>query len=144
MRIAIGSDHAGFELKETLKSWLTEHGYAVHDVGVHSAERADYPAFGAAVGSAVVAGDADIGVTVCGSGQGISMAANKVPGVRAAIIRNVEDARMTREHNDANVASFGERVTDAPTAIAALEVFLNTPFEGGRHATRVAQLDEMG
>lgn len=140
MKIAIGSDHAGFALKSALVAWLIDAGHAVVDLGTDSAERCDYPAYGAAVGQAVVDGRADRGVAVCGSGQGICMAANKVAGVRAAVIRTPDDAEMTRRHNDANVACFGERVTDAPTAIAALAVFLDTDFEGGRHATRVAQL----
>ena len=140
MRIAIGSDHAGFELKETLKAWLVEMGHDVVDVGTHSEERCDYPHFGAAVGHAVADGEVERGVTVCGSGQGIAMAANKVPGVRAGVIRDVEDAEMTRRHNDANVASFGGRVTDRTHAIEALAVFLSTDFEGGRHAARVEQL----
>ena len=143
MRIAIGSDHAGFELKEVLKAWLAEMGHDVIDVGTHSEERCDYPHFGAAVGHAVADGEAQVGVTVCGSGQGIAMAANKVPGVRAGVIRDIEDAEMTRRHNDANVASFGGRVTDPKDAIEALAVFLSTEFEGGRHATRVAQLGEL-
>ena len=140
MRIAIGSDHAGFELKETLKAWLVEMGHDVVDVGTHSEERCDYPHFGAAVGHAVADGEVERGVTVCGSGQGIAMAANKIPGVRAGVIRDVEDAEMTRRHNDANVASFGGRVTDPTQAIEALAVFLSTDFEGGRHAARVEQL----
>ena len=140
MRIAIGSDHAGFALKETLKRWLTEQGHEVDDCGTHSAERADYPEFGQAVGLAVAGGQAQFGVAVCGSGQGICMAANKVPGVRGGVIRDVADAEMTRMHNDANVACFGERITNGEDAIDALRVFLATPFEGGRHEARVEQL----
>ena len=140
VRIAIGSDHAGFALKETLREWLSDNGHDVVDLGTHSPDRVDYPHYGAAVGRAVASGDAELGVTVCGSGQGIAMAANKVPGVRAGVIRDVQDAEMTRRHNDANVASFGERFTDPQTAISALAVFLDTPFDGGRHADRVAQL----
>jgi len=143
MRIAIGSDHAGFTLKESLAAWLRDQGHVIEDLGTHSTERTDYPQFGAAVGRAVAEGDADIGVAVCGSGQGICMAANKVPGVRSAVLRTEEDAQMTRGHNDANVACFGERVTDADNAKRVLAVFLATSFEGGRHATRVEQLDEM-
>ena len=143
MRIAIGSDHAGFTLKESLAAWLRDEGHVIEDLGTHSTERTDYPQFGAAVGRAVAEGDADVGVAVCGSGQGICMAANKVPGVRSAVLRTEEDAQMTRGHNDANVACFGERVTDADNAKRVLAVFLTTPFEGGRHATRVEQLDEM-
>ena len=143
MRIAVGSDHAGFALKVALRDWLIEQGHEVTDLGTTSAERCDYPEYGAAVGHAVAQGRADVGVAVCGSGQGICMAANKVAGVRAGIIRTSEDAEMTRRHNDANVACFGERVTDETTAIAALAVFLQTPFEGGRHAERVDQLADL-
>ena len=144
MRIALGSDHAGFALKEALKEWLQTEGHAVTDLGTHSADRTDYPQFGAAVGEAVASGGADFGVAVCGSGQGICMAANKVPGIRAGVIRDVADAEMTRLHNDANVACFGERITPADVAIDALRVFLATSFEGGRHEARVEQLDRMG
>lgn len=140
MRIAIGSDHAGFALKQVIAAWLVEMGHEVLDLGTHSDERVDYPHYGAAVGYAVANGQAEVGVTVCGSGQGIAMAANKVPGVRAGVIRDVNDAEMTRKHNDANIASFGERVTDPVVAIEALAVFLSTEFEGGRHQQRVEQL----
>lgn len=143
MRVAIGSDHAGFRLKESLKAWLTGEGYDVVDVGTHSEERVDYPEFGEQVARTVATGGADRGVLVCGSGQGICMAANKVHGVRAGVIRDVQDAEMTRRHNDANVACFGERVTEPAEAIDALRVFLTTDFEGGRHADRVEQLDRI-
>lgn len=143
MRIAIGSDHAGFHLKNALRDWLANEGHEVEDVGTFSAERADYPVFGAAAAAKVGNGDADFGVVVCGSGQGICMAANKVAGVRAGIIRNEEDAQMTRLHNDANVACFGERVTSEADAINALRVFLSTEFEGGRHQNRVDLLGEL-
>jgi len=140
MKIAIGSDHAGFELKSALLAWLHQAGHEVIDVGTDSLDSCDYPVFGAAVGRAVASGSADLGVAVCGSGEGICMAANKIPGVRAGVIRDEQDAEMTRRHNDANVACFGERVTDEATALAAVAVFLATPFEGGRHADRVQQL----
>jgi RpiB/LacA/LacB family sugar-phosphate isomerase len=141
--IAVGSDHAGFMLKASLKEWLLNSGYQVEDFGTHSDERTDYPQFGAAVGEAVATGSAEFGVVVCGSGQGICMAANKVPGARAGVIRTLDDAEMTRRHNNANVACFGQQVSTSEEAIAALQVFLNTPFEGGRHAPRVDQLDGM-
>jgi ribose 5-phosphate isomerase B len=138
VKIAIGSDHAGFHLKETLRAWLEQNGHEVTDCGTYSDERADYPVFGEAVADRVAAGNVDCGVLVCGSGQGICMSANKVAGVRAGVIRTSMDAEMTRSHNDANVACFGERITEPDVALAALKVFLETPFEGGRHADRVA------
>lgn len=140
MKIAIGSDHAGFALKSVLKQWLLDEGHDVVDVGTYSEERVDYPHFGAMVGRAVAAGEVDFGVAVCGSGQGICMAANKIPGVRGGVIRDVSDAEMTRKHNNANVACFGERSTEPDVALAALKVFLETGFEGGRHEIRVEQL----
>lgn len=143
MKVAIGSDHAGYGLKSVLAHWLAGQGHEVVDVGTHSDDRCDYPRFGADVGRAVVSGRADAGVAVCGSGQGICMAANKVAGVRAAVIRTAEDAEMSRRHNDANVACFGERVTEPDDAVAALAVFLDTGFDGGRHATRVEQLADL-
>ena len=143
MQIAIGSDHAGFHLKNTLRDWLVEQGHEVEDVGTFSAERADYPVFGAAAAQLVANGNAKFGVVVCGSGQGICMAANKVAGIRAGVIRDEQDAQMSRAHNDANVACFGERVTDSQTAINALAVFLSTEFEGGRHQNRVDLLGEL-
>lgn len=143
MRIAIGSDHAGFALKETLRAWLVDQGHDVRDLGTHSEERVDYPHFGAAVGRAVAAGDVDLGVAVCGSGQGICMAANKIPGVRGGVIRDAQDAEMTRRHNDANVACFGERFTEPQVAVDSLRVFLETPFDGGRHEARVEMLERL-
>jgi ribose 5-phosphate isomerase B len=143
MQIAIGSDHAGFHLKNTLRDWLVEQGHEVEDVGTFSAERADYPVFGAAAAQLVANGNANFGVVVCGSGQGICMAANKVAGIRAGVIRDEQDAQMSRAHNDANVACFGERITDSQTAINALAVFLSTEFEGGRHQNRVDLLGEL-
>ena len=138
--VAIGSDHAGFHLKAALVDYLTQQGYQVIDVGTNSDERADYPQFGAAVGRLVGSGEVDRGVLVCGSGQGMCMTANKIPGARAGIVRDSLDAEMMRRHNDANVACFGERVTDVATATAALAVFLDTDFEGGRHQARIDQL----
>lgn len=143
MRIAIGSDHAGFALKETLRLWLVEQGHDVVDVGTYTDERVDYPHFGALVGRAVSSGDVEFGVAVCGSGQGICMAANKVPGVRGGVIRDLQDAEMTRRHNDANVACFGERFTEPDVALASLKVFLETGFDGGRHEHRVEMLGRL-
>ena len=138
--VAIGSDHAGFHLKTALVDYLNTHGYQVTDVGTHSDQRADYPQFGAAVAKLVGSGQVEKGVLVCGSGQGMCMTANKIPGARAGIVRDGNDAEMIRRHNDANVACFGERVTDVGTATAALAIFLEPDFEGGRHQSRVDQM----
>ncbi len=143
MKIAIGSDHAGFLLKEALKAWLGTQDYLVEDLGTYSTERVDYPHFGAAVANAVASGRANFGVAVCGSGQGICMAVNKVSGARGGVIRDSNDAEMTRRHNNANVACFGESVTSERVAIDALHTFLTTGFDGGRHAARVAQLGDL-
>ena len=142
-RIAIGSDHAGFHLKELIGKHLRERGYTVIDVGTHSQERADYPQYGAAVGHLIADGQSDFGVLVCGSGIGMCIAANKVPGIRAGVAHDVETARLMRAHNDAQVICFGERNTAPELAIACLEVFLETDFEGGRHAARVQQLEAL-
>lgn len=143
MRIAAGSDHAGFTLKERLAEHLREQGHEVIDLGTHSTDRVDYPDFGAAVGSAVASGEADLGLCVCGSGIGIAIAANKVAGVRAAPVHDVTSAHLAREHNDANVICFGERLIGPKVAEEALDAFLAAKFEGGRHAARVAKLDAM-
>ncbi len=140
MRIALGSDHAGFELKDPLMRWMADSGHEILDVGTDSLERCDYPVFGTAVGRAVATGEADFGIAVCGSGQGICMAVNKVDGARGGILRDVYDAEMTRRHNNANVACLGARVTPLPTAKQLISIFLATPFEGGRHTERVRQL----
>ncbi|HJL90420.1 MAG TPA: ribose 5-phosphate isomerase B, partial [Acidimicrobiales bacterium] len=137
-RIAIGSDHAGFNLKMRLVSDLADLGHEVLDLGAHSIDRVDYPDYGEAVGRAVAGGDADAGVCVCGSGIGIAMAANKVAGVRAATVHDATSARLAREHNDANVVCFGERLIDEAVAAEALRAWLDAEFEGGRHADRVA------
>lgn len=143
-RIAIGADHAGVHLKDALGRHLADRGYEVIDLGTHGTDRVDYPDFGAAVGRAVVDGRADLGVAVCGSGLGICMAANKVPGVRAATVHDVTSARLTRQHNDANVICLGERLIGVEVAKDALDAWLEASFEGGRHADRVAKLDALG
>jgi ribose 5-phosphate isomerase B len=144
MRVVVGSDHAGYKLKQYLKDRLAAWGHDVEDVGTLSDERCDYPQFGAAVGRRVVElGGEARGLCVCGSGIGISMAANKVPGVRAALVNEPTAAKLSRQHNDANVICFGERLIGPAVAEEALRVWLEAPFEGGRHATRVAQLGEL-
>lgn len=139
-RIAIGADHAGYPLKQHLLGLLAEMGHTVDDHGTHSTDPVDYPAICAGVGRAVRDGRADLGIVLGGSGQGEQLAANKVRGVRAALCNDLYTARMARAHNDANVLSMGARVVGTGLAEEILRVFLTTPFEGGRHARRVAQL----
>ncbi len=144
MRIAVGADHAGFALKQVLADHLRAADHEVIDLGAHSEDRVDYPDFGAAVGRAVAGGGADLGVCVCGSGIGIAMAANKVPGARAATVHDVTSARLARQHNDANVICLGERLTGQQVALDALDAWLAARFEGGRHTARVAKIDALG
>ena len=141
--IAIGSDHAGFELKAHLVEVLTMAGHKVDDHGTHSTDSIDYPPICAAVGRAVRDGKADMGIVLGGSGQGEQIAANKVRGVRAALCNDVYLAEMARSHNNANVLSMGGRVVTFELADQILNTFLSTPFEGGRHERRVAQLTEI-
>jgi ribose 5-phosphate isomerase B len=143
MRISVGADHAGFVLKERLKQHLTELGHEVVDEGTNSEDSVDYPDFAAAVARQVAAGKADRGLLVCSSGVGMSIVANKVDGVRAALGTNEEEVRLTREHNDANVLTIGAKFTDEHTAERLTEVFLRTAFLGGRHARRVAKIAEL-
>ena len=143
MHIAIGADHAGYVLKNALAEHLRSGGHEVLDLGTHTADRVDYPDFGAAVGRVVAEGGADLGVCVCGSGIGIAIAANKIPGVRAATVHDVTSAHLAREHNDANVVCVGERLIGHDVAKEAIDAFLAARFEGGRHATRVAKIDAL-
>jgi ribose 5-phosphate isomerase B len=143
IRIAIGSDHAGYQLKEVIGAYLREHGFTVIDVGTHSPDRTDYPQYGAAAARLVASGQAEFGALVCGSGIGMCIAANKVPGVRAGVAHDVESARLMRAHNDAQVICFGERNTPPDLAISYLATFLATDFEGGRHTPRVEQLNAL-
>jgi len=143
MRIALGSDHAGYDLKTLLKSSLIDWGHDVIDLGTNSAvDPVDYPDFGAAVGRAVVAGDADLGVACCGSGIGIAMAANKVAGIRAAVAHDATTGRLAREHNDANVLCLGGRVTGSLVALDTLAAWLNAEAEP-RHAPRIEKLRDL-
>ena len=141
--IAVGSDHAGYSLKQRLAAELRTLGHEVLDLGAHDADRVDYPGFGAAVGRAVAGAEADLGVCVCGSGIGIAMAANKVPGVRAAPVHDATAARLARQHNDANVLCLGERLLDPDVASEAVRAWLDAEFEGGRHVGRGAILAEL-
>ena len=140
--IAVASDHAGFDLKEILKRDLQEAGHEVLDLGTHSTASVDYPDFGRAMGDAIASGKAERGVLVCGSGIGISIAANRNPTVRAVLAHDVTSARLSREHNDANVIAFGQRLTGIEVAREALKMFLATRFEGGRHSGRVEKLSK--
>jgi len=138
--IALGADHAGYSMKEDLKAWLSGQGHRVLDVGTHTLESVDYPDFARQVGDAVTSGSAARGVLVCGTGIGMMMAANKVGGIRAALCLDPHMARMSREHNDANVLALGARLTEGPRAREILAVWLDTPFAGGRHTGRVEKL----
>ncbi len=138
--IALASDHAGYVLKTELKEELERQGHEVLDLGTHGPESVDYPDFGHAMGQALEEGRAQRGVLVCGSGIGISIAANRHPGVRAALCHDETSARLARAHNDANVLALGARLIGPEVAKNCLEVFLKTDFEGGRHAARVAKL----
>ncbi len=140
MVIAIGADHAGFELKEALKRTLDERGVTWVDVGTTGSASVDYPDFAAQVASAVTRGQADRGILVCGSGVGMAIAANKVPGIRASVITDVEAAVLAREHNDLNVLTLGARRTSADDAERIVSAFLDTPFAGGRHTARVEKI----
>ncbi|MSW99698.1 MAG: ribose 5-phosphate isomerase B [Actinobacteria bacterium] len=143
MRVVVGSDHGGLSLKNELAEYLSSQQMVVTDLGTHSADSVDYPEFGAAVGRAVAAGEADFGVAVCGSGLGICIAANKIAGIRAVTIHDVTSARLSRAHNDANVICLGERLIGAQVAKDAVDAFFATEFEGGRHAHRVHSLDAL-
>jgi ribose 5-phosphate isomerase B len=143
MRVAFGSDHAGFALKEVLKDQLARQGHVVTDLGTTDAEqRVDYPDFGAAVGRAVAHGEAELGVCICGSGIGIAMAANKIPGVRAAVVHDMTTATLARQHNHANVLCLGSRVVGTAVAIDAIAAFL-AATEESRHDGRIAKLAEL-
>ncbi len=141
MKISLGTDHAGFHYKEKVKALLVELGHEVMDFGTFSEEPVDYPKFIRPAAEAVVRGECDRGIVFGGSGNGEAMAANKVRGVRCALCWNEESAKLSRLHNDANVLSLGERVVPQDLALSIVKIWLETPFEGGRHAKRIAQLD---
>jgi RpiB/LacA/LacB family sugar-phosphate isomerase len=142
-QIAVGADHAGLSLKEAIKAWLTQHGHRVQDFGTHTPDSVDYPDFAAAVAGAVRSGTAERGVLVCGTGIGMAIAANKVPGIRAVVAPDVPTARISREHNDTNVLALGGRTTTPAAAVQILETWLTTDFAGGRHTQRVAKMAEL-
>jgi len=143
MRIAIASDHGGFQLKEIVKAHLKERGMDIADLGTNSDASVDYPVYGRACGEAVAGGEADCGIVCCGTGIGISIAANKVKGVRCGLCTSVEMAKLTKQHNNANVLALGGRTTPPELALEIVDAWLNTDFEGGRHQRRTDMLDEM-
>ncbi|MES1211551.1 MAG: ribose 5-phosphate isomerase B [Acidobacteriota bacterium] len=141
MKIAIGSDHAGFRYKEEIKRWLGERGHEVHDFGTHSEESVDYPLFIRPAAEAVVRGECERAIVLGGSGNGEAMMANRLKGVRCALCWNAETARLSRQHNDANALSIGERMISLDTALEIVRIWIETPFEGGRHVRRIQLLD---
>lgn len=141
--IAIGSDHGGFALKAEIMKHLEKRGFAYQDFGTYSEESCDYPVYGRAVAKAVAAGEYEFGILICGTGIGVSITANKVPGIRAALCGDCFSAQATREHNDANILALGARVTGPGLALKIVDTFLDTPFSGEeRHARRISMIEE--
>ena len=143
MTIALASDHGGFNLKEQVKAHLEERGLETLDLGTNSEDSVDYPIFGQKCGEAVASGEADLGIVVCGTGIGISIAANKVKGVRCGLCTSVEMATLTKQHNNANILALGGRTTAPELAMEIVDAWLDAEFEGGRHQRRVDMLDNM-
>ena len=143
MKIAIGSDHAGFQYKEQIRTRLEELGHSVTDFGTHSEQPVDYPIFIRPVAEAVARAEFERGIVLGGSGNGEAITANRVPGVRCALCWNAESARLARQHNDANVLSLGQRMMDLPTALEIVRIWMETPLEGGRHQKRIELIDEL-
>jgi ribose 5-phosphate isomerase B len=143
MKIVLGSDHGGLGLKEQVKAYLDEENYDYHDIGVDTDASSDYPVYGRLAAEAVASGEFDRGIVFCGTGIGISIAANKVHGIRCALVTNEFMAEMARKHNNANMIALGGRVLSVECAIKLVEIFLNTEFEGDRHKRRVDMLDQM-
>ena len=143
MRVALGADHGGYELKEAILKHLEAQGLEVQDLGTHSTDSVDYPKYGFAVGNAIIKGETDLGIAICGTGQGIAMAANKISGIRAAVCSETFSARMAREHNNANVLTLGGRVIGVGLALDIVDIFLKTEFAGGRHARRVNLISDI-
>ena len=144
MKIAIASDHGGFVLKEEMKKYYEKQGIILDDLGTHSEESCDYPIIAKKMTDAILQKKADLGILICGTGIGISIAANRVKGIRAAILYNADVARLAKEHNNANIAVFGGRMQTPKEAIEFFEAFRNAKFEGGRHERRIGELDNMG
>ena len=143
MIIAIGCDHAAFDMKEDIKAYLAEKGHEVKDYGTFSPESCDYPLYGEKVARALAEGQAERGILICGTGVGISLAANKVPGIRAAVCSEPLTARLARQHNHAQIIAFGARIVGPDTAKSIVDAFLEAEFLGGRHARRVGQIEEI-
>ena len=144
MKIAIASDHGGFDLKEEMKKYYEKQGIILDDLGTHSEESCDYPIIAKKMTDAILQKKADLGILICGTGIGISIAANRVKGIRAALLYNADVARLAKEHNNANIAVFGGRMQTPKEAIEFFEAFRNAKFEGGRHERRIGELDNMG
>ncbi len=142
-RIALGADHAGYHAKETVKKFLEQAGYEVDDVGTWSEESVDYPLFARAVAQRVASGRDQLGILACGTGMGMAITANKIPGIRAAVAHDAMTARLAREHNDANVLTLGGRVVNDAMAIEIVRDFLNARFAGGRHQRRIDEIAEL-
>jgi ribose 5-phosphate isomerase B len=142
-RLGIGSDHAGFRLKESVRRWLVEHAYSVLDLGTHGEEACDYPDFAIALAVAMGAGEIDRGILICGTGVGMSIVANKFPHLRAAVCHDPTTARFSRAHNDANVLTMGSRITGEMVALDIVNAWLHTPFEGGRHSRRLEKIERL-
>lgn len=143
MKIAIGSDHGGYHLKEEIKKWLTEQGYTFKDFGTETTDSVDYPDYAAPVARAVAAGEYEKGILVCGTGIGVSIAANKIPGIRAALCHDTFSARAAREHNDANILTLGERVIGPGLALEIVKVWLSSNFAAGRHQRRLDKISAL-
>lgn len=143
MRISLGCDHAGYVFKVAIRDYLQTRGHEVRDLGADSSESVDYPVYGAAVARDVAAGRSDFGILICGTGIGMSMTANKVPGIRAGLCHTPDHGRLTREHNDANVLCLGARGSSLTTALETVDAFLAADFEGGRHERRVNLIREL-
>ena len=143
MKISIGSDHAGYDVKQKIAKFLFNKGYDVNDMGCDSNDSVDYPEFGHQVGKSIVSGVSDKGIVVCGSGIGISIAANKIKGIRAALCFTKEHAEMSRLHNDSNILAIGARMNGGDNILDIVDIWLNTDFEGGRHQKRIDKIENL-
>ena len=141
MKISIGSDHAGYAYKEEIKKYLSKKGFEMIDVGTNSTDSCDYPDFGKEAAKKVASGEATYGIVVCSSGEGISIAANKIKGIRCGLAYNDDVARLIRQHNDANMIGFGASFMSLEDVLKRIDIFLTTPFEGGRHERRVNKIE---